>query len=83
MLQGVSVGYLWRVNVGIFYGEDAGGDGAGQAVHLVSECSIKQLAEKLNISLAAAKARLYRARMHLGVIGDGLPGSIENKWVIF
>jgi RNA polymerase sigma-70 factor (ECF subfamily) len=34
---------------------------------LMEECSVKDLAAKFNISEAAAKSRLYRARVRLGV----------------
>jgi RNA polymerase sigma-70 factor (ECF subfamily) len=37
-------------------------------VRLVEECSVSEVADKLNISEAAAKSRLYRARRRLGIL---------------
>jgi RNA polymerase sigma-70 factor, ECF subfamily len=34
--------------------------------HMTADCSIKEVASKLNISQAAVKSRLYRARRRLG-----------------
>jgi RNA polymerase sigma-70 factor (ECF subfamily) len=35
-------------------------------VHITEECSIREVAERINISEAAVKSRLYRARKRLG-----------------
>ena len=48
-----------------------------EAVHvrLTEDCSVKEVAYRLNISQAAAKSRLYRARTRLGSITDARYGS--------
>ena len=36
--------------------------------HITGDCSVKEVAHRLNISQAAAKSRLYRARTRLGLL---------------
>jgi RNA polymerase sigma-70 factor (ECF subfamily) len=42
--------------------------------HLIEECSVRELALKFNISEAAAKSRLYRARIRLGASSNSRYG---------
>jgi RNA polymerase sigma-70 factor, ECF subfamily len=47
-------------------------------VFLARECSVRELANVLGVSVAAAKTRLYRARVELRLIVPGGGGAIDS-----
>jgi len=47
-------------------------------VRVTEECSVREVADRFNISLAAAKSRLYRARRRLGVSRANSYGSMSQ-----